>query len=107
MIDQKQIPFVRTMSSFFHSTNLVGLFHHHDSIILSMRGLICRLVAVVVPSLILAGAALESLAAPRNLAAKKNGGTIVWYTSKDTKAKMGSLVDEKTADLGWRSRARG
>jgi hypothetical protein len=43
-------------------------------------------------------------ASPRNLIAAQNGGTVVWFTSRDPKSELAQLTDGKVDTAGWRSK---
>ena len=48
--------------------------------------------------------AQEKPAAARNLIAPQNGGTVVWFTSRDPKSELAQLTDGKVDTAGWRSK---
>jgi len=56
--------------------------------------------------LLLCAVASDVFAAPaaKDLALPANGGTIVWFTSRDNGAQLAHLTDDKTDTPGWRSK---
>src|SRR5262245_19907865 len=55
-------------------------------------------------SSVLAAPAQEQSAPARNLIAPQNGGTVVWFTSRDPKSEIAQLTDGKVDTAGWRSK---